>query len=83
MENKWFIKITEENIDILKQYWKTLVSKRVYKDFSFRGYLLSWTYDTTHLCYSNPSTMSGNEITIEEFLKDILGQNIESNYEIY
>lgn len=83
MESKWYIEITDENKDILKPYWRTLVSKRVYKDFSFHGYLLSWDYDKTHLCYSNPSTMSKKEITLEEFQRDILGQVDNPSYEIY
>ncbi len=84
--DKWFIRITEENADLLKPHWKTLVSTYVYENQSFFGWLLSEKYDGTYLFYgknANSAVYKGKEITLEEFQRDILGQISNHTYEIY
>ncbi len=86
MKNRWFIKITEENKDILKSYWQTIVSPRVFEQYEFYGTLLSWDYDRTYLHYGRDYTGKGDraiEITLEEFQRDVLGPSINPSYEIY
>lgn len=79
LPNKWCIAITPENKEILLNYWKTLDrSERWLSATNFLHWLISDKFDGSYLNYRNGiPPYDYTEITIEQFKKHILKENME------
>lgn len=82
LPNKWQIKITPENKDILQKYWKNLTpfpvsvnGCNVGLEADFRDCLLSTPHDGTYLWYGIGAYENYEEISLDTFKKYVLKEN--------
>ena len=74
LPEKWYIRITDTNKDILYKYWKTL---GIDIDYNFKGFLCSkYHLDNSCLCYNEDRLTDYTEITFEQFDKYVLKLNV-------